>query len=81
MPGGLPTGSPVQPIRRRAALPPISCVPSLVPPHRHGYFAACPAREYLPLFWTDAQLELLQGTELAERVQADRCAAALLFAG
>lgn len=43
-------------------------------PPRHGYFAACPQREYLPLFWSDAQLEQLAGTELAGRVQADRCA-------
>ena len=54
-----------------AALNPSS--PLLMPP-RHGYFAACPQREYLPLFWSDAQLEQLAGTELAERVQADRCA-------
>ena len=45
--------------------------------HRHGYFQACPPREYLPLFWSDSQLELLQGTELGGgRVQADRWAQA-----
>ncbi|PRW44560.1 ribosomal lysine N-methyltransferase 3 [Chlorella sorokiniana] len=41
----------------------------------HGYFQACPPREYLPLFWSDAQLALLQGTELDGRVEADREAA------
>ena len=39
---------------------------------RHGYFAALPRREYLPIFWTDPQLERLRGTELEGRAQADR---------
>ncbi|PSC69948.1 SET domain-containing [Micractinium conductrix] len=42
----------------------------------HGYFRALPPREYLPLFWSDAQLKWLQGTELEGRVAADRAAAA-----
>ncbi|KAI7837623.1 hypothetical protein COHA_008549 [Chlorella ohadii] len=41
----------------------------------HGYFQACPSREYVPLFWSDGQLALLAGTELDGRVQADREAA------
>jgi len=43
-------------------------------PCRYGYFKALPPREYLPLFWGDAELALLRGTELeADRVEADRC--------
>ncbi|KAL4439191.1 hypothetical protein ABPG77_004093 [Micractinium sp. CCAP 211/92] len=42
----------------------------------HGYFQALQRREYLPLFWSDAQLALLRGTELEGKVEADREAAA-----
>ena len=38
----------------------------------HGYFAALPPREYIPLFWSESELELLQGTELEERAAQDR---------
>ncbi|KAL4428484.1 hypothetical protein ABPG75_002573 [Micractinium tetrahymenae] len=41
-----------------------------------GYFRALQAREYLPLFWSNAQLGLLRGTELESKVEADREAAA-----
>ena len=33
-----------------------------------GYFAAMPRREYIPGFWTAAEVELLKGTELADSV-------------
>ncbi|EFN55406.1 hypothetical protein CHLNCDRAFT_134525 [Chlorella variabilis] len=42
----------------------------------HGYFAALPPREYLPLFWSDAQLRLLAGTELEGSAESDREASA-----
>lgn len=42
------------------------------PACRHGYFQALQAREYLPLFWSGAQLALLRGTELEGKVEADR---------
>lgn len=41
-------------------------------PRRYGYFKALQRREYLPLFWSAAQLELLRGTELEGKVEADR---------
>lgn len=39
---------------------------------RHGYFQALPPREYVPVLWTEAELALLEGTELAGQVEADR---------
>ena len=39
----------------------------------HGYFLSMPSREYLPIFWTDEELETLKGTELEERCSKDRC--------
>mmetsp|Transcript_31520 Transcript_31520/g.89487 ORF Transcript_31520/g.89487 Transcript_31520/m.89487 type:complete len:145 (+) Transcript_31520:40-474(+) len=43
----------------------------------HGYFLSMPSREYLPIFWTDEELETLKGTELEDRVAKDRCCALL----
>lgn len=40
--------------------------------YRHGYFESLPAREYLPIFWSDEELELLEGTELESKAEADR---------
>jgi hypothetical protein len=31
-----------------------------------------PSREYLPIFWSDEELELLKGTEIEERTLEDR---------
>jgi len=58
-------------------------LPPALATHRHGYFQALPQREYLPLFWTDEELELLQGTELDGTILEDRSAvaAALLCCG
>ena len=39
---------------------------------RHGYLESLPAREYLPIFWQQDELALLQGTELAGKADADR---------
>jgi hypothetical protein len=41
---------------------------------RCGYLRSLPAREYLPVYWSDQQLQLLQGTEL-EGTVTDRHAA------
>ena len=42
-------------------------------PCRHGYLASL-RREYLPLFWSEAELSLLQGTDADQRALADRSA-------
>jgi hypothetical protein len=39
---------------------------------RAGYLASLPQREYLPLFWTQVELEMLQGTSLEGKALADR---------
>ena len=39
---------------------------------RHGYFSSLPSREYVPLFWTDAELTGLQGTEIQDCATSDR---------
>jgi hypothetical protein len=39
---------------------------------RAGYFASLPCREYLPIFWSDAELDMLQGTALEGRAAGDR---------
>ena len=41
-------------------------------PCRHGYLNALPAREYLPVFWSEEELELLEGTEAEGQPHADR---------
>ncbi|DBA84491.1 TPA: hypothetical protein ACH3X1_006110 [Trebouxia sp. C0004] len=38
----------------------------------HAYLQSLPSREYLPLFWQEGELALLQGTELAGKADADR---------
>ncbi|DBA97673.1 TPA: hypothetical protein ACH3X3_012565 [Trebouxia sp. C0006] len=38
----------------------------------HAYLQSLPLREYLPLFWQEGELALLQGTELAGKADADR---------
>ena len=40
--------------------------------YRHGYLQSLPAREYVPIFWQDDELSMLQGTELDGRAIADR---------
>ena len=40
--------------------------------YRHGYLQSLPAREYLPIFWQDDELSMLQGTELDGKANADR---------
>lgn len=40
--------------------------------YRHGYLQSLPAREYVPIFWQDDELSMLQGTELDGRAVADR---------
>ena len=57
-----------------------ACLPACLTPCRHGYLRALPPREYLPLFWSEEQLALLQGTELEAKVQADRYACLRLAA-
>ena len=39
---------------------------------RHGYLQSLPPREYLPLFWQESELALLQGTELVGKANEDR---------
>ena len=39
---------------------------------RHGYLKSLPQREYIPLFWTPEELEMLQGTDAASKAVADR---------
>lgn len=39
---------------------------------RHGYLQSLPRREYVPIFWTDAELALLTGTELDGKATEDR---------
>lgn len=58
-------------VHRASHAPPPAC--------RHGYFAALPPREYLPLFWSDAQLRLLAGTELEGSAESDRSACARVW--
>jgi hypothetical protein len=41
-------------------------------PQRHPYLAALPRREYLPLFWGEGELALLEGTGLAGGALEDR---------
>ena len=36
--------------------------------NRYGYLSGLPAREYLPMFWQADELDLLQGTEVAQNV-------------
>ncbi|DBA79474.1 TPA: hypothetical protein ACH3X2_007744 [Trebouxia sp. C0005] len=38
----------------------------------HAYLQSLPSREYLPLFWQEIELALLQGTELSGKADADR---------
>ncbi|KAG1672800.1 hypothetical protein FOA52_002788 [Chlamydomonas sp. UWO 241] len=38
----------------------------------HGYLSSLPPREYVPLFWSDEELALLEGTELEGRALEDR---------
>jgi SET domain-containing protein 6 len=38
----------------------------------HGYLSSLPPREYVPLFWSDDELALLEGTELEGRAVEDR---------
>ncbi len=45
---------------------------------RHAYLQSLPSREYLPLFWQEGELALLQGTELAGKADADRSYLVLL---
>ena len=40
--------------------------------HRHGYLQSLPAREYVPMFWTEQQQELLKGTDAQSRGEQDR---------
>lgn len=39
---------------------------------RHGYFQSLPEREHLPLFWSEADAELLQGTELGTELEDEK---------
>lgn len=39
---------------------------------RHGYFQSLPVREYVPLFWSEQELERLKGTEAHATAVADR---------
>lgn len=50
-----------------------SCTPLSLTLSRHGYFQSLPPREHLPLFWSDAELALLGGTELDGKAAEDRC--------
>ena len=36
--------------------------------NRYGYLSGLPKREYLPMFWRADELDLLQGTEVAQNV-------------
>ena len=36
--------------------------------NRYGYLSGLPPREYLPMFWRVDELDLLQGTEVAQNV-------------
>ena len=36
--------------------------------NRYGYLSGLPPREYLPMFWRLDELDLLQGTEVAQNV-------------
>ncbi|KAL6750101.1 hypothetical protein V8C86DRAFT_890723 [Haematococcus lacustris] len=38
----------------------------------YGYFESLPAREFLPLFWSQAEAAQLHGTEIEGRAEADR---------
>jgi hypothetical protein len=40
---------------------------------RAGYFASLPGREYLPMFWSQGELQLLAGTALEGVAEDDRC--------
>ncbi|KXZ53733.1 hypothetical protein GPECTOR_6g650 [Gonium pectorale] len=46
----------------------------------YGYLASLPDREYLPVYWSDVQLERLEGCEMAGKAQQDREAMAADFA-
>ncbi|KAG2434596.1 hypothetical protein HXX76_007491 [Chlamydomonas incerta] len=46
----------------------------------HGYLRSLPRREYLPVFWSRAQLEALGGTDLAGQAEDDRASMAADFA-
>lgn len=39
---------------------------------RYGYLQSLPGREYVPMFWTKGELQLLKGTELEGRADEDR---------
>ena len=39
---------------------------------RAGYFASMPERENLPVFWSDAELECLEGTALLDDILQDK---------
>lgn len=56
---------------------PSPCCPFLPPSHpcstrRHGYFQSLPEREHLPLFWSEADAELLHGTELGAELDDEK---------
>ncbi len=39
---------------------------------RQGYILSLPKREYVPIFWSEEELELLEGTELEGRTERER---------
>ena len=46
---------------------------------RHGYLQSLPQQgEWLPIFWTDEELQGFTGTELEGKAEADRSAALTL---
>ena len=42
---------------------------------RHGYLSELGSREYLPMFWTEEELGLLQGTTVAQNAMVRKMGA------
>ncbi|GLC60363.1 hypothetical protein PLESTB_001604200 [Pleodorina starrii] len=45
----------------------------------YGYLSSLPPREYLPVYWSEEQLQQLEGTDIADRARTDREAMAADF--
>ncbi|GIL53583.1 hypothetical protein Vafri_9192 [Volvox africanus] len=45
----------------------------------YGYLSSLPPLEYLPVFWSEEELQRLEGTDVADRAKADREAMAADF--
>lgn len=39
---------------------------------RHGYLSSLPHREYVPMFWAQEEVDILQGTDAAVKPEQDR---------